>query len=214
MNCAVRSLARRATLGLLMGLLIAMTGCGSRPSAERFAATHESTLEPLPVGLVAGESLDAFDSTFVDQSGRAVTLASYHGRPMVLAMVYTHCTSACPLLLTSLRRFEQELPSAQRANTWFVLVTLDPEHDPPDTLRAFANARGLDASRWRLLTGGREATIELAAILGVKVRDDGNGALAHSSNVYLLDDRGVIRHALVGLGADPAELVAARTALR
>ena len=94
-----------------------------------------------------------------------------------------------------------------------MLVTLDPAHDAPDTLAAFARSRGLDGTRWRLLTGSREATTELAALLGVKVRDDGNGVLAHSSNVYLLDRQGVIRHALVGLGADPAELVAARAAL-
>jgi protein SCO1/2 len=161
-----------------------------------------------------GESLDAFDSTFTDQSGRAVTLASYHGQPMVLAMIYTRCTSACPLLLQSLRGVESKLSPAQRARTWFVLVSLDPGHDVPDTLAAFARSRGLDPTRWRLLTGSREATTELAAILGVKVRDDGNGALAHSSNVYLLDAAGVIRHALIGLGAEPRELVAARAALR
>ena len=196
-------------LALLALLVIA--GC-SRPARD--SAVNHAAEAPLPAGLVAGESLDAFDSTFTDQSGNAVTLASYHGRPMVLAMIYTRCTSACPLLLASLRGFEAKLPAAQRANTWFVLVSLDPAHDAPDTLLAFARSRGLDLSRWRLLTGSREATTDLAAILGVKVRDDGNGALAHSSNLYLLDGAGVIRHALVGLGADTAELVTVRAALR
>ena len=191
--------------------LVAIGGC-SRPAAKD-TATSRTADAPLPAGLVAGESLDAFDSTFSDQSGHAVTLASFHGRPMVLAMIYTRCTSACPLLLASLRKFEAKLPPAQRANTWFVLVSLDPAHDVPDTLLTFARARGLDTARWRLLTGSREATTELAAILGVKVRDDGNGALAHSSNIYLLDGAGVIRHALIGLGADPAELLMARAAL-
>ena len=195
----------------LMLALVALGGC-SRPAAKDGAA-HRTAEAPLPAGLVAGESLDAFDSTFTDQSGHAVTLASFHGRPMVLAMIYTRCTSACPLLLASLRKFEAKLPPAQRANTWFVLVSLDPAHDVPDTLLTFARARGLDTARWRLLTGSREATTELAAILGVKVRDDGNGALAHSSNIYLLDGAGVIRHALIGLGADPAELLMARAAL-
>lgn len=199
-------------LGCALLLQSAATGCGRKPAQP--AANATNTIEsPLPAGLMAGESLDAFDSTFTDQSGKAVTLASFNGRPVVLAMIYTHCTSACPLLLSSLRRFEAGLTPAQQANTWFVLVSLDPAHDAPDTLAAFARSRGLDPSRWRLLTGSREATTELCAILGVKVRDDGNGALAHSSNVYLLDGGGVIRHALVGLGADPAELTAARVAL-
>ncbi len=191
---------------------VATAGCARR--AETPASASVSQPAPLPPGLVPGESLDAFDSTFTDQSGHAVTLASYHGRPMVLAMIYTRCTSACPLLLQSLRGVEARLSPVQRARTWFVLVSLDPGHDVPDTLALFARSRGLDPSHWRLLTGSREATTELAAILGVKVRDDGNGALAHSSNVYLLDAAGVIRHALIGLGAEPGELVAARAALQ
>lgn len=191
---------------LVSAALLLSAGC-SREAAK------PASEPPLPAGLVAGESLDAFDSTFTDQSGRTVTLASYHGRPMVLAMIYTRCTSACPLLLHSLRGVEAKLSPEQRTNTWFVLVSLDPAHDVPDTLAAFARARGLDLSRWRLLRGSRAATTELAAILGVKVRDDGNGALAHSSNLYLLDGQGVIRHALVGLGAEPSALVAARQAL-
>jgi protein SCO1/2 len=202
---------RLVLLAVLAGAL-AMNSCA--PKAQAPAAAKVATEAPLPPGLVPGESLDAFDSTFTDQSGHAVTLASYHGQPMVLAMIYTRCTSACPLLLQSLRGVEAKLSPAQRARTWFVLVSLDPGHDVPDTLAAFARSRGLDPSRWRLLTGSREATTELAAILGVKVRDDGNGALAHSSNVYLLDAAGVIRHALIGLGAEPGELVAARAALR
>ena len=204
--------SRNGALLLALLVLLVTVGCG-RPASQNAAPAGHAIEAPLPAGLVAGESLDAFDSTFTDQSGHAVTLASYHGRPMVLAMIYTRCPSACPLLLASLRHFEKHLLRAERANTWFVLVTLDPSHDEPDTLLAFAKSRELDLSRWRLLRGSREATVELAAILGVKVRDDGEGALAHSSNVYLLDGKGVIRHALVGLGADPQEMLEARAGL-
>lgn len=206
---------RRAALAIALALvlvLLASSGC-SRTDSGFAASGSGSTAAPLPAGLVAGESMDAFESTFTDQSGRAVTLARFHGQPMILAMIYTRCTSACPLLLRSLQGFEARLPTSQREKTWFVLVSLDPSHDTPDTLRAFARARGLDETRWRLLTGSREATAELAAILGVKVRDDGNGALGHSSNVYLLDGTGVIRHALIGLGADPTELLVARASM-
>ncbi len=204
---------RRSTLGWCLLVLALLGGCGTTASnkTEIVSQTEDSDA---PVGSLTGESLDAFDSTFIDQSGTAVTLASYHGRPMVLAMLYTQCTSACPLLLNSLQKLERGLPSAQRGKTWFVLVTLDPAHDFPDTLRAFAASRGLPLERWRLLRGSRDATAELAAILGVKVREEGDGAIAHSSNIYLLSDDGVIRHTLVGLGADPAALVAARIAMK
>ncbi len=193
-------------------LLLALAGC-NRADAPSHSASSPAFDATLPAGLAAGESLDAFDSTFVDQSGEPVTLARYHGRPVMLAMVYTRCTSACPLLLANLRRVESALPEKAREDTWFVLVTLDPDHDAPDTLAAFARARELPLSRWRLLRGSRDATTDLAAVLGVKVREEAEGAIAHSSNVYLLDGAGVVRHVLVGLDADPAGLVAARKAL-
>jgi protein SCO1 len=204
-----------AALLTLLWVLVAAGGCTrSSPQARgRQAAASGAIDAPLPPGLVAGESLDAFDSTFTDQFGHAATLAGFRGQPLVLAMIYTRCPSACPRLLAIVRGVEMGLSPAERAATWFVLVTLDPSHDAPDTLRAFARSRGLDGTRWRLLTGSPEATADLEAILGVRVRDDGRGALAHSSNVYLLDGAGVIRHVLVGLDADPAGLLAARSEL-
>jgi hypothetical protein len=45
------------------------------------------------------------------------------------------------------------------------------------------------------------------------VRVDGDGVLAHSSNIYLLDSAGVVRAATLGVGGDASRLVAARTAL-
>ncbi|MEP7028198.1 MAG: SCO family protein [Candidatus Eisenbacteria bacterium] len=210
-----KSRARASLRLILVPAMLELVGCGSgTASSEKAAPATASTADAsLPSGLAVGESLDAFDSTLTDQFGRAVTLASYHGHPMLLAMIYTRCPSVCPLLLKSLQRIEVDLPRETRERTWFVLVTLDPDHDLPDTLRAFARSRDLNPARWRLLHGNREVTRDLAAILDVKVRDDGEGALAHSSNIYLLDGAGVIRHALVGSEADPSPLVAARMAL-
>lgn len=202
---------RRVLAWSALALGIVLASCGAPADGGRAAGAGEAPA--LPPGLVAGESLQALDSTFLDQDGRDVTLASYGDRPVVLAMVYTRCRSACPRLVADLQGIERRLPAAKRDRTWFVLVSLDPLHDRPDTLAAFARAHALDPARWRLLTGSREAVRDLAAVLGVKVRDDGDGAIAHSSNVYLLDPDGVVRSGLVGLGADAGALVAARNAM-
>jgi protein SCO1/2 len=202
---------RRILAWSALALSVALASCGAPAGGDPAAGSSEA--DALPPGLVAGESLQALDSTFLDQSGREVTLASYGDRPVVLAMVYTRCRSACPRLVADLQGIERRLPAAKRDHTWFVLVSLDPLHDRPDTLAAFAREHALDPSRWRLLTGSREAVRDLAAVLGVKVREDGDGAIAHSSNVYLLDPGGVVRAAVVGLGADAGAFVAARRAM-
>jgi len=196
---------RRAALVLAAAL--ALASCAPR------APRSDTSSDAPPPGVAPGESLRAFDSTFLDQSGRPVTLASFGGRPVVLAMVYTRCRSTCPRLVADVQRLESHLTPAQRKRTWFVLVSLDPGHDRPDTLAAYAREHRLDADRWRLLTGGGEAVRELAELLGVRVREDGDGVLAHSSNIYLLDSAGVVRAATVGVGGDVTRLAAARVAL-
>ena len=50
---------------------------------------------------------------------------------------------------------------------------------------------------------------DLAAVLGVKYRQDENRQFAHSAMVFLIDSRGVVRYRQVGLDQDPADLLAA-----
>ena len=45
---------------------------------------------------------------------------------------------------------------------------------------------------------------ELAALLGVKYRADGDGEFAHSNIITVLDEKGEIAHRRTGIGGDPA----------
>ena len=147
-------------------------------------------------------------STWRDQRGAARTLASLRGRPRAVAMVYTHCTSSCPLVIGELRRVAAE----SRAGV--VLVSLDPERDTPARLAAYAAEHGLDASRWTLLSGSDDDVRDLAAALGVRYRRTSPDELAHSNAITLLDASGAVAHQQLTLAGTAETISVARRLAR
>src|SRR5690606_24876269 len=87
-----------------------------------------------------------------DQTGAERALASLAGRVQVVAMVYTHCTATCPIIVAQMQRIERET----QGDVGFVLVSLDPSRDDPERLAAYAGQRELDPGRWTLLTAPDE----------------------------------------------------------
>ena len=71
------------------------------------------------------------EGSWRDQSGAARSLASWRGTPVLLAMIYTHCTATCPLAVSELKRIAALDPDVR-----FVLVSLDPARDDPERLAA------------------------------------------------------------------------------
>ena len=120
-------------------------------------------------------------------------------------MVYTNCTTACPLIVAKLKRIESALSPEARGRVWFALFSFDSERDRPEVLKRFAAARDLDPSRWRLYHGDRAAVRELAMVLGIRYKRDTRGDFDHSNVISILDRDGVIRHQQVGLGQQPGE---------
>jgi protein SCO1/2 len=169
------------------------TAC-TRTVAPAETATDVSSARRSPPALSdtasdgAGESIFELPSRWTDAAGRATTLAALRGGPRVLAMIYTNCTSMCPLTLTAMQRIEQATDSTVR----FVLVTLDPERDTPAQLAQYARDHGLAASRWTLLTGSPDATRELSAVLSLRYRKYSATDFAHSNTFFILDAHGVI----------------------
>lgn len=145
-------------------------------------------------------------SRWRDQRGAERPLSSLAGRPRVLAMGYTHCTSSCPIAIAEMKRIE----AATDTSVGLVLITLDPDHDTPAVLAEYARMRGLDASRWTLLTGAPDDVRELAATLGVRYRRLSPAELAHSNIITLIDAAGTVVHQQEGLGERDETIVAAR----
>ena len=98
-----------------------------------------------------------------------------------------------------------QLPPAVRERAVFVLVSFDVVRDTPAALARYRAQRQLD-SQWYLLHGDDDAVRELAALLGVKYKQEADGAFSHSNILTILNPAGEIVHQRAGLqgGLDTA----------
>ena len=153
-------------------------------------------------------SLYQLDSSWTNDAGAQVKLASLHGRPQVVSMFFATCQFACPILVNDLKRAEAALPENVRTNIGFLLVTFDTDRDTPEALAAYRKIHGLPAN-WTLLRGGTDDVLEFSALLGVKYKKDLRGQFAHSNIITVLDAGGEIVRQIFGLNRDASETVKA-----
>ena len=173
--------------------------------------------EPLPPccrpALAAGKptdkSLYLLDSKWTSDVGREIKLGALRGRPQVVAMFFTHCEYACPILVGELKTIEGKLPPEVLGKVDFLLVSIDSKRDTPAELAAFREKRRLTRERWTLLRGEADDVRELAALLGVNYAEDTRGQFAHTNLITLLNAEGEIAFQHAGLKQDPAPLIAA-----
>lgn len=132
---------------------------------------------------------------FVDQRGKKVSLDVFRGRKVILSMLYATCPGACPLLVSNIRKVDQQLPEAVRKDVRVLLVSFDPEADKPEVLAKLVRDYKLD-ERFLLATAQESDARELAALLDIKYRKLPEGGYNHSSVLVLLDAQGrrIARH--------------------
>jgi protein SCO1/2 len=164
--------------------------------------------EALPATPFTKNSLYQADTVFTTDTGDAFKLSSLRGRPIVLTMFFASCGYACPLTVTDMQAIREKLPAAIRDHAAFVLVSFDVARDTPEALARYRAQRALDAS-WILLRGTDDSVRELAALLGVKFKQEADGAFSHSNLVTILNAQGEITHQRLGLKGGLDEAAAA-----
>ncbi len=185
--------------GVLWGLLIAVVLVLLAVSLHRWA-TGGAKSASLPIlGAVPELSLTHHD-------GRTVTHHDFLGSPWVADFIFTRCVAICPRMSEQMRRLDQELGEGSPVR--LASFTVDPEHDTPKVLGAYA--RRLEASeRWFFLTGDKQELYELSLHgfkLAVGPADDQTAIdpIIHSTRLVLVDGKGRIRGYYDAF--DPAEL--------
>lgn len=89
----------------------------------------------------------------VDENGRAIDLPSVlkGNAPILLNFVFTTCTAVCPILTATFAQLQKSL-GAELESVRMISLSIDPEQDTPEVLRAYAkkhNAR----PQWHFFTG-------------------------------------------------------------
>ena len=194
---------RSGGVALLLVLALALVaGCSAAPSP---AASPVATLPPLGVRETAYDPpRPAPPLRLTDQDGRPFDLASLRGRPALVYFGYTHCPDICPATLADVR----DALKLVDGPVGVVFVTIDPARDDAAAMKQYVDYYG---SGFVGLTGTAEEIAAAAEDWGVSYTrlesDSAAGyAMAHSTDTYLVDADGMLRHHLF-FGASP-ELIA------
>jgi protein SCO1/2 len=126
------------------------------------------------------------DVELVDQDAKRVHL--YHdlvkGRVAALSFIFTTCTTICPLIGANLGRLQTELGQSSGKDISLISVSVDPETDTPQRMKAWGAQFGAK-SGWSLLTGDKETVAQLLKTLGLFTPD----IQSHSPFLLLFNDR-------------------------
>jgi protein SCO1/2 len=148
------------------------------------------------------------DWSLTDHDGEPLALADLRGRAVLLDFIFTHCPGPCPILTGTHVSLQRKLPEALRQQTHFVSISLDPERDTPEALRAYAEARGADLSDWSFVTGTPEQIDPVLAAYGVGKRLVEGEQIEHTLATFLIDPEGRIARRYLGLSHEPEEILA------
>jgi protein SCO1/2 len=136
------------------------------------------------------------DVVLADRHGRAVRLADYRGKPLLVSFIYTGCFQACP---TQTRALQDAVKGLERmlGEHQFNVVSIgfNQPFDDPDAMRAFAKQHRIDASNWEFLSPRRNAVDALTQAFGFSYVATPAG-FDHVLGVTVVDARGRI-HAQV-----------------
>ena len=157
-----------------------------------------------PVSVLATElddnSVYHIDSNWQNQNDRQLNINELQGNVQVVAFIYTYCGHTCPTIIANLKQIEKKVPAELQPQVKITLISLDPGRDTPEVLRAYMEKNNLDEQRWTMLNGDPDDVLELSALFGVRYKPMGQSDLAHSNMITVLDDQGVIRYQMKGLG--------------
>jgi protein SCO1/2 len=138
-------------IALAAVLLALFSGCSApqHHTSEKLACcTEAEATAPL-----SDRSLYQIESIWTNDTAKPFRLAELRGQPQIVAMFFTSCQYACPVLVHDLKRIEGALPGTIRSRTGFVLVSFDSERDTPAALAAYRERHQLPTDRWTLLLG-------------------------------------------------------------
>jgi protein SCO1/2 len=193
---------RRLSVGFYaLAPALLMVSSLSRPSVNHGHDVKPSLVERRQV------SIPVADFTLVDQDGKPFQFKTLRGRVVVVAFAYTTCPDVCPLITAALRQVQSKLTEEERAKSYLLTVTTDPEVDSPKVLAAYAKRYGAELSGWSFVTGDESRLKPVWKNFGVGVKRKARGLVDHTPLTAIVDRQGVLRVAYIGPSPDAAALL-------
>ena len=129
-----------------------------------------------------------------DFNGQARTLADFKGKLPVVFFGYTQCPDACPTTMAELAEVKRSL-GAEGDRVIGVFVTVDPERDSAELLKAYmanfgADFVGLRGTPEQVQAAAKEFKVFFAKVPG---KTETSYTVDHTAGSYIFDAQGKVR---------------------
>jgi cytochrome oxidase Cu insertion factor (SCO1/SenC/PrrC family) len=191
----VRAFGAASTRAVLAVWAVAIILLGAAPMALA-QGNHDAS--PIIAQAIDGDSaplnFTAPAFTLTDQNGRQVSLASLHGKVVLLTFLDPVCTSDCPTIGTEFREADQVL-GAQARGVELVAIVANPLYRSTAYTRAFDSEDQLASlPNWLYLTGGLPQLEQAWKNYAVSAQIlPAGGMVLHQDVAYVIDANGKTR---------------------
>ncbi|MFB6286668.1 MAG: SCO family protein [Candidatus Bipolaricaulia bacterium] len=177
-------------VGLLLGALTVLAGCGDGSSSGSAEDTAASDVKSYSGTELAGA---APDFTLTDQNGKKVSLSDFEGQYVVLTFLDPNCTDICPLTTLHFARTQAKLSKELAERVVYLAINVNAEYASVDRVaEASQTWRSAKLERWHFLTGDPDELRSVWKDYGVVVKPnpDKEGEVIHTPGVYLIGPDG------------------------
>lgn len=131
-----------AAIAVLAVSALGPLGAGDASAAPKGSPWGADYFPNVPLVTHDGKTVRFYDDLIKDKK-------------VLVNFIYTSCQKACPLATAKLVQVQKRLGPRIGRDIFMYSITLDPEHDTPEVLKAYAAKFGV-GSGWLFLTGKRQ----------------------------------------------------------
>ncbi len=146
----------------------------------------------------------------IDHNGNKLDRSYLEGKVCVVDFFFTTCGTICPKMTRQMSQLVWLLEDEYFEEVVFLSITVNPEYDRPEILKAYAKEMEADLTRWSFATGSKDVIYPLG-VEGFKLttQEDlaAEGGFLHSEKFVLVDKNLHIRGFYDGTTVDGRQLV-------
>ena len=127
------------------------------------------------------------DFSLLNQNGNNVTQDNYKNKIYVADFFFTTCPDICPIMTGNMLYLQENLKDT---SVMLASFSVTPKIDTVEVLKEYSTLKGVDDSKWNLMTGDKKQIYDLArkSYLVAKAIPDGkNHGMIHTENFVLVD---------------------------
>lgn len=137
--------------------------------------------------------------SLTDQDGQPFGSEQLAGQAWVAGFFFSSCVTICPRILGAMKDLRRCLDDSGATEVALVAITVDPETDSPERLRAYQQEIEADGAGWHFLTGTRPE-LEAVVVGGFKTlmgtpEEIGDDLIdiGHGARLIIVDPDGGVR---------------------